>query len=306
MRAAVTCVLLAVACQSAPAPAPHLTATPSPPSPSPTVSTSPGSPVLSELGVIGDFGYRAGAAPSMVDVLRGYAREHAPGGRLAAVVTTGDNAYERGTAAQASWARQVLEPLLTGGASLVASLGNHDELTTGGRAVMSRFGMPGRWYATVVGPVQVVVLDANRTGDTDQLAWLRRTLAAPRTVPFRVAVFHQPAAACSFHAADAGVDRYFLPLLDRTGGQGVDLVLSGHNHTYERFVDRHGLPLVTTGGGGATLYPSSRALCTGPARPLALHSTYNVVVLSATASALRLVALDRQSRVLDEVSLPPR
>jgi hypothetical protein len=102
------------------------------------------------------------------------------------------------------------------------------------------------------------------------------------------------------------VDRHFLPLLDRTGGRGVDLVLSGHNHTYERLVDSRGLPLVTTGGGGAPLYPSSRALCTGPARPLALHSAYNVVVLSATATGLQLVALDRHGRVLDEVSLVRR
>lgn len=310
MRAAVVCLLLAAACQSTPVATPHPTASPRTASPAatptPTAEPSPGSPVLAALGVIGDFGYRPGAAPSMVEVLRAYAHDHAPGGRLAAVVTTGDNAYERGTRTQAAWARHVLDPLLTGGARLVASLGNHDLLTAGGRPVMARFGMPGRWYATVVGPVQLVVLDANRTGDADQLAWLRRTLAAPRTVPFRVAVFHQPAAACSFHSADAGVDRRFLPLLDRVGGQGVDLVLSGHNHSYERFVDRHGLPLVTTGGGGATLYPSSRALCTGPAQPVALRSSYNVVVLSATATEVRLVALDRRGRVLDAVSLTPR
>ncbi|HUR13472.1 MAG TPA: metallophosphoesterase [Mycobacteriales bacterium] len=270
------------------------------------VSPSPGPAAESLIGVIGDFGYRPGAAPSMVAVLKEYAREHAPSGRFAAVVTTGDNAYDRGTAAQAAWARHVLEPLLTGRTRLVASLGNHDELTDGGRPVMARFGMPGRWYATVVGPVQLVVLDANRTGDAGQLRWLRRTLAAPRAVPFRVAVFHQPAAACSFHTADVGVDRRFLPLLDRVNGHGVDLVLSGHNHSYERFVDRHGLPLVTTGGGGATVYPSSRVLCTGPARPLALHSTYNVVVLSVAADGLRLVALDRKGRVLDTAPVPRR
>jgi hypothetical protein len=261
---------------------------------------------VAALGVIGDFGYRGGEAATMVGVLAGYAREHAPAGRLAAVVTTGDNAYDRGTTAQAAWARHLLDPLLTGGTRLLASLGNHDDATASGRPVRARFGMPGRWYATVVGPVQVLVLDANRPGDTRQLAWLRRALAAPRTVPYRVAVFHQPAAACSFHTADPGVDRHFLPLLDRTGGRGVDLVLSGHNHTYERLVDSRGLPLVTTGGGGAPLYPSSRALCTGPARPLALHSAYNVVVLSATATGLHLVALDRHGRVLDEVSLVRR
>jgi len=297
-RTALLCAVLLAACRSTPVAAPTPSPTPST-SPSPVVSPTPAPAVLAALAVLGDFGYRAGAAPAMVEVLR----RHGP---FAAVVTTGDNAYERGTDPQAAWARHVLAPLLTRGTRLVASLGNHDEATAGGRHVMARFGMPARWYATVVGPVQLVVLDANRTGDAGQLAWLRRTLAAPRTVPFRVAVFHQPAAACSFHSADPGVDRGFLPLLDRTGGQGVDLVLSGHNHSYERFVDRHGLPLVTTGGGGATLYPSSRALCTGPARPVVLRSTYNVVVLSATATGLRLVALDRQGRVLDEVSLPSR
>ena len=284
--------------QLAQQPAPSVTASPSV---SPSAAATPVGRALL-LGVIGDFGKRGGQAPTMVRVLRDYARVHGLDGRLAAVVTTGDNAYEQGTVEQVAFARGLLDPLLGGGTRLVASLGNHDEATRGGAPARAGFAMPARWYTTTVGPVQLVVLDANRPKDADQLRWLRDVLAAPRPVRYRVAVFHQPAAACSLHPADRDVDRVWLPLLDRA----VDLVLSGHNHTYERFVDAAGLPLVTTGGGGATIYPSTRALCTGPATAKVLRSTYNVVVLAVGTDRLHLTALDRHGGTLDTVDLAPR
>jgi 3',5'-cyclic AMP phosphodiesterase CpdA len=280
-------------------PSPTATATATgTPTPTPTAAAAP--PVL--LGVIGDFGLRGGVAPTMVEVLRGYAREHAASGRLAALVTTGDNAYPVGSTADVAFARGLLDPLLGGGTRLVATLGNHDAATRGGAPAMSGLGMPARWYTTVVGPVQLVVLDANHPEDAAQTRWLRRTLAAPRPATYRVVVFHQPVASCSAHPADRAVARAWLPLLDR----GTDLVLSGHNHTYERFRDPAGLPLVTTGGGGATLYPSLRLACTGTATPQVLRSRYNVVVLAATPDRLQLTALDRRGRVIDRLVVPAR
>lgn len=261
---------------------------------------------LPALAVIGDYGIEGGAAPTMVRTLSRWASAHAPSGRFAALLTTGDNAYSSGTAAQARYARSLVAPLVRPGTSLLASLGNHDVGTDGGRPVMAAFGMPAKWYARTVGSTQVIVLDSNQPASSAQVAWLRRTLDAPRTTRFRVAVFHHPAAACSTHEADPQVDRYWLPLLNRTGGRGVDLVLSGHDHTYERFRTSAGLPLVTTGGGGARLYPSSSVACTGPAAKQSLHTRFNVVVMQVSQWRILLTSLDRDGKALDRAYVLPR
>jgi 3',5'-cyclic AMP phosphodiesterase CpdA len=259
----------------------------------PTASASATPPAATTvLGVLGDFGVDAAPVRQVVALMRGF-------GPLAAVVTTGDDAYPSGTPAQAAFARRVLAPLLGPGTRLYAALGNHDEVTGGGRPVMAALGIPARWYTARVGPVELVVLDANRPDDKAQLAFLRGVLARPRAAAFRVVVFHQPAAACSFHKPDPGVVRSWVPLF---AGR-VDLVLSGHNHTYERFAGAGGLPYVTTGGGGAALYPSSAPMCAGPARPVFFRTVHHAVRLTVTATTLRLDAVGLDGRTFDSVTV---
>jgi 3',5'-cyclic AMP phosphodiesterase CpdA len=199
---------------------------------------------------------------------------------LAAVVTTGDNAYCCGTPAQVAFAKSVLAPLH---AKVYPAFGNHDEVTQGGQPLLAAFGLTQRWYDVTVGPIELVFLDANQASNRAQLDFLDQVLLRPRPVPFRIVVFHQPGWSCSFHPPDPGVVRYFLPRFVRGG---VDLVLAGHNHTYERFIANNGTPLVTTGGGGAPLYPSARAACRSARR------VWQVVHVKTRYHALRLTADD--------------
>ncbi len=268
-------------------------ATPSPsPTPSLSPTSSPTAPPEPEtvIGVLGDFGVDAAPVRQVVGLLRGF-------GPLDALVTTGDNAYQRGTPSQAAFARRVLGPALGPRTRLVASLGNHDVASdsTGG-PVRRAFGMPGRWYAATVGPVELVVLDSNRTTDPAQLGFLDRTLATRRT-PFRIAVFHHPAASCSAHRPDPYVVRHFVP---RLRGR-VDLILTGHNHTYERFATEP--PYVTTGGGGATLYASSQVACTG--RAVRLRTVHHALRLVATRTQLTVEAVAVSGEVFDRFAISP-
>lgn len=69
-----------------------------------------------------------------------------------------------------------------------------------------------------------------------QSQWLEQTLAAAQADPsvdWIVAVFHQPIISSSWSGAggDLGIRRGFLEAFDR---YGVDLVLVGHDHDYER------------------------------------------------------------------------
>jgi len=109
--------------------------------------------------------------------------------------------------------------------------------------------LTGLWYALTVGSVRFVVLAAddvchqhaspiNLRGFSAgrQTAWLAHTLAAARADPaldWIVVVMHQTAMSTSaaHHGADLGIRESWLPLFDR---YGVDLVLHGHEHHYER------------------------------------------------------------------------
>ncbi|MEX5634314.1 metallophosphoesterase family protein [Parafrankia sp. FMc2] len=107
----------------------------------------------------------------------------------------------------------------------------------------------GLWYAFTVGGVRFIVLsgddvcyqDAGRVylhgySSGRQTAWLEQELKqarADRDVDWVIVAVHQAAVSTAeFHnGADLGLREEWLPLFDR---YGVDLVLSGHEHHYER------------------------------------------------------------------------
>ena len=90
--------------------------------------------------------------------------------------------------------------------------------------------MPAPYYVRRVEEVEVIVLDSNSVSAV-QTTWLRRTLAA-RTGFRRIVVLHHPPFTCGGHLGSAAVRRAWVPLFRR---YGVRLVLSGHDHNYQRF-----------------------------------------------------------------------
>jgi Calcineurin-like phosphoesterase len=121
-------------------------------------------------------------------------------------------------------------------------------------------------YSVVYGNVAVLSLDANDLSQEiptnagysggQQLQWLQQKLAdfrADPNVDFIVAFFHHCAFATSTaHASDAGVRAALAPLFDR---YGVDLVVQGHNHQYERSNPIKGGKSGAQAPDGATVYP---------------------------------------------------
>ncbi|MGI8332928.1 fibronectin type III domain-containing protein [Actinomadura scrupuli] len=137
-----------------------------------------------------------------------------------------------------------------------------------------RFALPGNGppqcpavYTFRYSNVGVVSLDANDVtyelatnrgySEGAQTEWLRRALAGLRADPevdFIVVFFHQCAyASCVGHGSDAGVRAAWTALFDE---YTVDLVVNGHNHSYERTDPlRAGAP-VTSAASGSTVWPA--------------------------------------------------
>jgi hypothetical protein len=91
-----------------------------------------------------------------------------------------------------------------------------------------------------------------------QASWVRQTLAALRADPdidFIVAFFHHCAYATSAsHASDGGVRGVLAPIFDEFG---VDLVVQGHNHQYERSNPIKGGRSGMQAPDGATVHPAT-------------------------------------------------
>jgi 3',5'-cyclic AMP phosphodiesterase CpdA len=175
------------------------------------------------------------------------------------VLPLGDLQYELGRAAdyEASYARNwgrfkaITRPVI----------GNHEY--TGGKAngYFGFFGEaahpPDGWYSFDVDHGwHVVVLNSVCSvvgcGEgSRQLAWLRADLAATPAQCI-VAAWHHPRWTSGLHGSDASVQPLWQALAER----GADLVLSGHDHHYERFDPKDGgLVQFVVGTGGRSLYP---------------------------------------------------
>lgn len=213
---------------------------------------------------------------------------------FAFVLTTGDNFYSPDGVATAGNFTTPEACLLRAGVRWRAAWGNHD---LGGDGTATALGTPARYYRFAHGPLLVVVLDANDPSSAAQRTFLENALRTSRR-PVRIVAFHQPAFTAGLHAPGAEQQRRWVPLLRR---YRVSLVLQGHNHAYERIV-RDGVTYVTTGGGGADVYPCVRP-ATGLRRCVMAHHFLDVV---ATRSGLRVRAIAADGSTIERLRLPAR
>jgi len=173
--------------------------------------------------------------------------------------------------------------------------GNHE-----GKAdnLLRLFDMPGgrTWYSFDYGPLHVVVLDSYEEGRA-VLDWLEKDLAGS-TAPWKIAAYHEPTFNLGGYRSAAGRTT-FLPLFEK---YGVDVVLTGHSHMYERFrpLCRAGVPgarpitFITTGGGGAGLHDIQQ-------HPLlaAAAEVHHYCVFTVDAERLSMQAFTDEGRELD-------
>lgn len=180
------------------------------------------------------------------------------------IFTAGDNAYFQGTAAQyqncydPTWGRHK-------GRTRPAP-GNHEYETAGARAYFDYFGPsagpPGvGYYSFEVGPWHVVSMNSNvPAGEgSAQLQWLRDDLA--RTDARCVAaIWHHPLFSSGQNGPQPMMREVWRVLRDL----GADVVISGHDHMYERFgrqdetgrATSSGLRSFVVGTGGAGFHTS--------------------------------------------------
>lgn len=223
------------------------------------VETAPaaGSAVPTRVWVLGDSGTANASARSVRDAYLRFT-----GSRPAdLVLMLGDNAYESGTEAEFQAAVFAMYPMVLRQAPLWPALGNHDAgnstsppatlpyfsiftLPTAGEAGGQPSGTE-RYYSFDYGNIHFVCLDSytsSRATNGAMLNWLRSDLARSAS-EWLIAYWHHP----PYSAGGSGSDSTTESMQMRAGAvrlledAGVDLVLAGHSHGYERsyLIDGH-------------------------------------------------------------------
>jgi hypothetical protein len=193
------------------------------------------------FAVIGDNG--TGETPQY-DVARQMLKTHATQ-PFSFVLMMGDNMY--GSQQPRDFVDKFeipYGPLLRMGIPFYAALGNHDDP---GNRNYPPFNMSGqRYYSLVRGPVRFFFLDTN-VMESQQLQWFERALREA-TEPWKIAIFHHPLYSDGDrHGPSVSLRVVLEPLMIR---YGVDIVLSGHEHIYERIKPQKGITYFIVGSSG--------------------------------------------------------
>jgi len=161
------------------------------------------------------------------------------------VVMLGDNIYGgQGPQELIKKFEQPYQPLLASGVRFYASLGNHDDQANRFYKLWNMNGE--RYYTYVNRNVRFIVLDTDAL-DPQQLAWLQDTLKAA-TEEWKICYFHHPLYSDAGRHGSAVDLRVVLEPLFVT--YGVQVVLSGHDHIYERLKPQKGIYYFVEGAGG--------------------------------------------------------
>jgi len=225
------------------------------PSPSPTPTTPPpsGDPILVGAGDIANSGSGDTATAALISALPS----------TSTVFAAGDNAYDSGTLAEyntyyaPTWGQFK--------SRTIPAPGNHEYNTSGASGYFDYFGAlagPNRngWFSKDLGNWHIVSLNSevNAAAGSPQETWLRQDLAAS-TKPCTLAMWHSPLFTSGSHAPDSAVKPLFQALYD----YNADVVVTGHNHNYERFApmdpngtldNTRGIREFVNGAGGAGHY----------------------------------------------------
>jgi hypothetical protein len=210
---------------------------------SPLALTLPNHPDSLKFGVIGDFGngtraqYELGAMMKQVHDIFPYEF----------VITVGDNIY--GSERPRDFERKFELPykgVLDAGVKFYASLGNHDGRE---QRFYKLFNMDGQLYYTFKPDRESVRFFALESGylDEEQLAWIGKELAGSREA-WKIAYFHHPPySSGGRHGSNPRIRAVLEPLFVK---YNVDVVMTGHDHFYERIKPQQGIVYFVVGSGG--------------------------------------------------------
>ena len=254
------------------------------------------------FAVIGDYGNGSQAEADVAALVKSWNPD--------LIITTGDNNYPDGAADTidenigqffyefifpyaGSYGEGALEN------RFFPSLGNHDWHTAGAQPCLDYFTLPGneRYYDFTYGPVHFFVLDSDSDEpdgvdrDSVQAAWLQSQLANSK-YPWKIVYMHHPPYSSGEHGSANWMQWPFAEW-------GADVVISGHDHTYER-ISKDSILYFVNGLGGRSKY-AFRDIVEGS--QVRYNEDYGAMLVAASEIMMRFQFINRQGMVVDAVEL---
>lgn len=274
-----------------------LPATSQPPTAAPT-NPAP----LTRFAVIGDYGAANSPEAAVATLVKSWNPDF--------IITTGDNNYPNGEQATiddniGQFYHEYIYPYkgkYGQGASsnrFFPTLGNHDWQTPGAQPYLDYFTLPNneRYYDFTWGPVHFFAIDADSrepdgvSSNSPQAMWLKAQLAAS-TSPWNVVYFHQPAYSSGIHGPTDWMQWPFKKW-------GASVVMSGHDHTYER-LQIDGLTYFVNGLGGDSRYNFPNMQEGSQVR---YNDDYGAMLVTANEQEMSFGFINTKGEVIDTFSL---
>lgn len=274
--------------------------------------SSPPPGTVLRFAVIGDYGNDSSAEGRVARLVDGWNPDF--------VITTGDNNYPSGKASTIDanigkyYSRFIGNYQGAYGSGSETnrfwpSPGNHDwpgmqcNPPTCSGAYLDYFTLPGneRYYDVDLGLVHLFAVDSDgrepdgRTSSSVQADWLQNALAAS-TACFDVVYFHHPPYSSGRHGSSTGMRWPFQ-------AWGADVVMSAHDHTYER-IDAGGFPYFVNGSGGARLYAFTKVggLPPGVVSVVRYNQDHGAMLVTATNTGITYQFFNADGLLIDELS----
>lgn len=188
------------------------------------------------------------------------------------------------------------------------SLGNHDwnaveECMPSNKRLpyVTYFSLPGneRYYDFVKGDVHFFALDSdkrepdgNKQG-SKQYKWFKNAVTKSKAA-FQVAYFHHTPYSSGDHGGTKKMQWDFDKL-------GVEVVIAGHDHIYER-LEKKGVVYIVNGLGGAAAYGQADGISDVDSKTF-YNEKHGAVFVDATDRTLQLRFINYDNQVVDDITI---
>ena len=245
------------------------------------------------FAIIGDTGTGSSKQQEVADLMVQY-RAVFP---FEFVLMMGDNLYGSETPADYKGKFQnVYQTLLDNKVKFYATLGNHDQPN---ERFYANFNMNGKeYYRFTKGNVAFYSLNSNYM-DKTQLKWLEDQLAKD-TSEWKICFFHHPPySSGGKHGSDKELRKVVEPLFVK---YGVNVVLAGHEHFYERIKPQQGIYYFISGAGGKLREGNVKE--SSPLTDKAFDSDMSFMLAEVAENQLYFQVISRTGQTVDAGVLP--
>ena len=249
-----------------------------------------------KFGVLGDFGTGDRPQYQLAEQMFAVYKKF----KYDSVMLVGDNLYGAQRPQDFRSKFEVpYKPLLDAGVKFYASLGNHDARE---QRYYKPFNMEGQLYYTFSPRPDIRFFALESTYPVpEQFQWLEKELKASGS-DWKIAFFHHPLySSGDRHGSDIRLREVLEPLFLK---YNVSVVLTGHDHFYERVKPQKGITYFVTGSGGqlreGNIDRQSGLTATGFDTDLAF------MVAEIVGDQMYFNAISRTGRIVDSGSIARR